>query len=166
MLHKTTEPIPRGPTTSRSWRMMMQKIFIIFLMSGSIYSRFLIFIIIYLTRDACKRMLDRGGKTALRDGSADAYHTVCYISFKCGGTRWVPRSRLSSLQKEFRKMIYDYLRRMCATFMPLLCALFGRGSCRKYEMFRFQGGNTLISMTKLVSQRLKEMIIFEGIHLH
>ena len=75
MLHSTTElsraGVPRGPTASPFWRVMIQQMFTTFLMSGSTNSRILIFIITYLTRDACKRMLDRGGKAALRDGSAD-----------------------------------------------------------------------------------------------
>ena len=46
--------------------------------------------------------------------------------------RWVPRSGLSSLQKQFRKTYYDCLRRICDVFMPLLCALFVWGNCRVY----------------------------------
>ena len=64
--------------------------------------------------------------------------------------RRVPRSGLSSLQKQFRKTYYDCLRRICDVFMPLLCALFG-ATVVFMVMFRFQGGSTLASMTKLVS---------------
>ena len=46
--------------------------------------------------------------------------------------RRVPRSGLSSLQKQFRKTYYDCLRRICDVFMPLLCALFVWGNCRVY----------------------------------